>query len=859
MTRARLPVAFSMCMAWVSAAQAADPQPISPDEAQQWIRYTVPLPKQIQITHKVVVPHDQVDIVYPVGSPLSIQQAAGELREALSGSSTPIPVPDPEWRINLQVGGPEADSLQAYPNSDQAGLILSDTVQRSLKLIARTPRGVYYAAKTAGQLLKGWKQGPQVAVPVLTATDWPDMADRGVWGLDASYHLRWLSDRKLNYMEQIASTSVNSSGQAIVSMADYKRIMLDDGPRYGFNPVPAVPHLDTMASKGVFVAYPDLKAQGAGADPEAACYSRPKIFEILGDWIEGCAAMNNVTEVDAWTSENLGSYTGCQCTDYGCAYGNRDLLEVQAILNGWEQSKQHYPNLGLRILVSEETAASNPQILAMLPAGVKFMYYHSLLTYTSRETPMIPSYLETAAAGQYVGVVPSMSAATIADIYEPFTGAQFIRYRMNEYAGKGLAGVLGYPKPRIFYYELNVEAAGEWSWNRAGRSAHEFAVSYAVRRGLADPELFAQWSDALGPVAWDVYGSAWPVDETRKSQAKVADQLKNGTLPELGFVLWDAYPKPWGDIKTEQQLNDDVTAAAQAVTLANQMNIAEYKQESLVIQGYINSLKALYELKQRVRPGGAIAPGDHAEANQYFDLYVNSLTQARTALPAWENTLPNHGSLTGATVTLLNTMIAQMRSAIDLCPADANKLVPGACGCGRPDPPDYDPGDVGVDSDGDGVNDACDNCPLIVNPSQEDLDGDWEGDACEGDTDGDGVPNETDNCPVARNPDQTDSDHDGVGDACDACPGTIPGLVVDGSGCPLSTVAGDFDRDGDVDLADFGHMQVCLLGPYVAQTNPQCQNARLNADAFVDAGDLSLFLGCLSGPGVLADSGCMGP
>jgi len=49
--------------------------------------------------------------------------------------------------------------------------------------------------------------------------------------------------------------------------------------------------------------------------------------------------------------------------------------------------------------------------------------------------------------------------------------------------------------------------------------------------------------------------------------------------PALGYVLWDAYPKPWGDIKTEQQLDDDVAAAAQAVTLANQMNIAEYKQE----------------------------------------------------------------------------------------------------------------------------------------------------------------------------------------------------------------------------------------------------------------------------------------
>ncbi len=635
---------IALMAARAQASEAGVASPVLGDEAQAWVRWVIPLPHEVVIKRKVTVPAGQIAITVSPDAGLLEQCAAEELAQAL-GKQDGVRVPiakksQPKAALEILLGTcgkdgklagravPGAGRLHSLPCAEQAYRIVPLDA-RTLALVGTRAEGVYYAAKTLKQLLSApiCRAAGQAmcSIPMAEITDWPDLAERGLWGGggdgDADEDIEWLAERKMNLLEAHATLSVDKDGHGV---ATFPEQLLKRAQRNALTMVPIIHHLEQLPPE-IFLRCPELRAVG---DPKAwrrvgnvypACFSQPKMAEILADWLKCLAGYPTVKAVNIWLAE---CNVPCLCEK--CKAENFFLLQTQVAVRAWESARKVKPGLRLRILLTQASYKWNAQILAAVPPEVEVIYYDGSRTYNASREPMIYPLLEDyAARGRWLGCYPQLMASW--RLVCPWSGPQFVKAMMTEFVDKRLRCLCAYTAPSNRFHEFNVTAAAEWSWNVRGRSEREFSLAWATRQGLSDPEKAADWAVTLGPVSWDVYGGRVPHGWLHGNAGAA---IRPGKRPALGSGVFRYFPTP-------EHFDEDLAACRRAMQLAQEIKSPALIEETRAIRGMVEMLKGIYMIADAGAAGKRMTPDQRQRAAAGLALAERGSRDAHDGMAAW--------------------------------------------------------------------------------------------------------------------------------------------------------------------------------------------------------------------------------
>lgn len=616
----------------LSSSACAAVQPVSGSEMRTWLRHLLPLPKEISINQKTTVPVDTIRLEVNAPDSDLVQSAVAELRGVLGDVIVSASRPDDVFLLRLEcapLGGPNAlagtrmESLTNLPNAEQAYVIapLSGT---GITVSALDPRGLYYGCKTLQQLLTPKLANGQVTVPLAEVRDWPDLAERGQWGGSANDDIEWLAERKMNLVESHVRMSIDESGRGV---ARINETLLERGRKHGVKVVPIITHLDQLAGSGIYRRYPELKGKGKSAqgtwspDQVAPCFSQPKMADILADWFASLAAQEGVTDVCVWLSEQQ-----LQCECETCRQQGQYVMEAKAAVRAWELARDKTPHVKLRILLTQGSYSTNDKVLAVVPPEVGITYYDGGRTYDSSRDPMIYPLLEDyAKQGRWLGCYPQLTASW--RIVCPWSGPQFIKYRMTEFVQDGLKCLCGYATPNNRLYDFNIQAAAEWSWNSTGRDEREFAAAWATRERLKDPEKAADWAVMLGPVGWDVYGSGVPYPAFFAEAVRLVARRSE---PKLGAGMFRYFP-------TLEHMDKDVAICDQAIALAQELEAPTLIAETQTIRGYVRMIRAIYQIASVVSGTQELTQDEQRQAQVFMNDLDEASRETLSGLQMWES------------------------------------------------------------------------------------------------------------------------------------------------------------------------------------------------------------------------------
>ncbi len=578
------------------ARQNMDLSPVPKNQKIQWLNYVIPLPKEVAIERQLECPLSQVRVrVRENASDVECYAAkklAKILKKKINDRSGAFEILLGVCDANGMVQGlhiPQAAKLNDLPNRQQAYYVTPHGENR-LVVTALDEKGLFYGAMTLKQLIEPMIKFGKARIPLCEITDWPDLAERGRWGRNhkeienpafIDNDIEWFALVKLNLIEAMQLPYEFGENDEILVWFDADKLEL--AHLNAIHYVPTIRHLDRLAANGFYDVFSEIEGQGKkahalagnGSKCIAPCTSNPKLAEILGKWFTKIAAYEYVDEIMCYLSEH---HVQCQCEQ--CAEGNQYVGEARAIIKAWRTAKEQYPDLRLRILLTQGSYETNDQILRVVPPQVGISYYHGGYTYRSSKDPLIDSLLaDYAAKGRWLGCYPILTPSW--RIVCPWSCPQYVRFRCRELVDKKLSNVAWFKQENRRLHDFNLTAAAEWSWNVRGRNEREFTIAWATRKGIKNPQLVADWAEQIGPASWNLYGAGFPFVFANQPEKKTIQVSRKANFGQGIYRYWDSLDALQNDIRVTEKALDVIKQTGHRPLIA----------ETKVINGYLRVVR----------------------------------------------------------------------------------------------------------------------------------------------------------------------------------------------------------------------------------------------------------------------------
>ena len=650
-------------------------------ENRQWLRYLLPLPHEIAIADRLELHPAELQLRVVPNTNALANQAAAELRQlftdraecSLNGDGFTITLVLADDQSRLADTSITVERLQGLPNREQAYLI-QPTGPDQLVIAALDGRGLYYGTRTLYQLLAATLCSERVLVPLAHIVDWPDLDERGLWNFpDEAEWIPWMASLKLNY-GKMAATRLAPIERGKPNQATIERAQMLEARRRAFNYAPYILHLNFLHDCGLYRAYPELAGKGESAltgryqahkegnQHRAPCASQPVLVEILSEWMQSIAAQD-ARDISCWLSERPGQ---CACTD--CTAVGQFVLEARAFVAAWQRTREQYPDLEIRIFLSTTSLERDYRILAELPAEVKVERACATglerVLHQPRDRFANPLYDSCAKAGRWIASY-DVPIGVNGDVDTPeFKVPERSAHRIHDYVKQlcergyqGAYGMIAWATLARETNGFNIAALAEWAWHGNGRSTREFAVAWATREGLSDPEKFAAWAELMGPIEFDVFDSNFPLCY---SQDEALEMVRQRQRPYLGEGMFRYYPSP-------EAFEGKKAICSQALEIAADLP-TDFARETAVVGTYIDLAHRIWQVAEYL----ALHDLEDLEEQEAMRVLLAVLHQAgeenTAALRAWRSHLgPEpwhyrvHDALQGTerTVREINRFIAE--------------------------------------------------------------------------------------------------------------------------------------------------------------------------------------------------------